>query len=258
VVRDLHVSYGSKKVLNGVDLELQPREILAIVGGSGSGKSTLLRAMIGALQPQQGEVLIEGLDLNCADRAARATARKRFGVLFQSGALIGSLTVGDNVAMPLRQHTRLDENTIAIMVRMKLAWVGLEGTESLYPAELSGGMRKRAGLARALALDPPLVFCDEPSAGLDPISVGAIDQLLLDLRRTFAIGAIVVTHELPSVLRIADRVVMLHDGKLIFDGTKDAFAASDEPHVAQFRTGSPEGPITAAGHGDMERELVGP
>ena len=257
-VEGLHVAYGERRVLEGIDCTLAPREILCVVGGSGSGKSTLLRAMIGSLTPARGSVRIEGRDLYGADRAARQAARRRFGVLFQSGALLGSLTVGDNVAMPLRQHTQLPEPTIRIMVQLKLGLVGLADTAHLYPTQLSGGMRKRAGLARALALDPPLVFCDEPSAGLDPITIGAIDQLLLDLRARLGIAAVVVTHEMPSVTRIADRVCMLHGGRLVFDGPRDAFLATDEPHVAQFRAGSPEGPIPAAGQGGLGQELVGP
>ncbi len=255
-VQDIHVAYGTHKIIHGVSLTVRPREIVCIIGGSGSGKSTILRACIGALRPAQGDVCIEGRSLHTGTRAEQVAVRKRFGVLFQSGALIGSLSVGDNVAMPLRQHTKLDESTIKIVVQLKLGQVGLADTQDLFPAQLSGGMRKRAGLARALALDPPLVFCDEPSAGLDPISVGAIDRLLLDLRQALGLGAVVVTHELPSVMRIADRIVMLHGGVLIFNGTREEFQSTDEPHVVQFRTGSPDGPIAAAGQSDLGKELV--
>jgi phospholipid/cholesterol/gamma-HCH transport system ATP-binding protein len=255
-VQDIHVAYGPRKIIHGVSLTVRPREIVCIIGGSGSGKSTILRACIGAISPVQGDVCIEGRSLHTGTRAEQVAVRKRFGVLFQSGALIGSLTVGDNVAMPLRQHTKLDESTIKIVVLLKLGQVGLADTQELFPSQLSGGMRKRAGLARALALDPPLVFCDEPSAGLDPISVGAIDKLLLDLRQALGLGALVVTHELPSVMRIADRIVMLHGGVLIFNGTREEFQSTDEPHVVQFRTGSPDGPIAAAGQSDLGKELV--
>jgi phospholipid/cholesterol/gamma-HCH transport system ATP-binding protein len=255
-VQDIHVAYGPAKIIHGVSFALRPREILCIIGGSGSGKSTILRSCIGAVAPWSGDVRIEGKSVHRGSRAEQAAVRRRFGVLFQSGALIGSLSVGDNVAMPLRQHTKLDESTIRIVVQLKLGQVGLSDTQDLFPSQLSGGMRKRAGLARALALDPPLVFCDEPSAGLDPISVGAIDQLLLDLRAALGLGALVVTHELPSVMRIADRIVMLHGGVLIFDGTREEFQSTDEPHVVQFRSGSPDGPIGAAGNSDLGKELV--
>jgi len=173
-----------------------------------------------------------------------------------AGALIGALTVGENVALPLWQHTRLDASTIRIVVRLKLGQVGLSDAEGFYPAQLSGGMRKRAALARALALDPPLVFCDEPSAGLDPVAVGAIDRLLLDLRTALGLAALVVTHDMTSVFRIADRIVMLHAGRVVAQGTREAFRASMDPHVVQFLAGAPDGPLAAAGATGLAEALV--
>ncbi len=245
-VRSLRVVLGGRPVLDGVDLAVRPREIVAVVGRSGCGKSTLLRACIGALAPAGGEVEIEGRPVKSGDDEAMQALRRRFGALFQGGALITSLTVGENVALPLRQHTQLDESTIRIVVRLKLGLVGLGEAERLRPSELSGGMRKRAALARALALDPPLVFCDEPSAGLDPVAVGAIDRLLLDLRRALGLTAVVVTHEMPSAFRIADRIVMMHGGRLIAEGTPAGFRASEDPRVKQFLAGEAVGPLEPA------------
>ena len=257
-VRDLVVAYGTHTVLEGVDLTVRPGEIVCVVGGSGCGKTTLLRACIGALTPRAGTVHIEGRNLFDRNRATAAAVRRRFGVLFQGGALVSALTVGENVALPLRQHTKLDESTIGIVVRMKLGHVGLSHAEQLYPAELSGGMRKRAGLARALALDPPLVFCDEPSAGLDPVAVGTIDRLLLKLREALGLAAVVVTHEMPSVFRIADRVLLLHDGHVVAEGPREEFRTSDDPHVTQFLSGAPDGPLTVAAGSELGKELVEP
>jgi phospholipid/cholesterol/gamma-HCH transport system ATP-binding protein len=242
-VKDVHVVFGERPVLAGVNLRVFRGETLVIMGGSGCGKSTLLRTMIGALAPSKGGVRLLGEDVYALDADHLNALRKRFGILFQSGALYNSMTVGDNVALPVREHTDLDDSIIRIMVKMRLELVGLRDFESLMPAQISGGMKKRVGLARALALDPEIIFYDEPGAGLDPIVAGVIDKLIIDLSRKIGITSVVVTHEMGSAFRIADRMVMLYEGRVVAEGTPDDIKASTDPLVKQFIHGEPDGPI---------------
>jgi phospholipid/cholesterol/gamma-HCH transport system ATP-binding protein len=218
-VTGISVRYGDVRVLSEVSVNVVASEIRVILGMSGCGKTTLLKTMVGLLRPTVGSVRLFDVAIGEQDDPATIAVLKKAGVLFQNGALLGSLTVEENVALPLQMHTALPPALIAEIVAYKLAQVKLSGTGPLYPAELSGGMRKRAALARALALDPPLLFCDEPSAGLDPATAAGLDRLLLDLRRTLGITVVVVTHELRSIETIADNVSFLHGGSVLFDGT---------------------------------------
>lgn len=242
-VEDLHVAFDGRTVLGGVDLEVLRGETLVILGGSGSGKSTLLRVLIGALAPTTGRVEVLGHDVHGVGEDDLRSVKKRFGILFQSGALYNSMTVGENIALPLREHTDLDEEIIRIIVKMKLELVGLRDFESLMPAQLSGGMKKRVGLARALALDPEIIFYDEPGAGLDPIVAGVIDKLIMDLSQKLGVTSVVVTHEMGSAFRVADRMVMLYEGKIIAQGTPEDFRNSTDAFVRQFVLGQADGPI---------------
>ncbi len=236
---------GDKKiaVLDQLNADFPKGKITCIIGGSGSGKSTVLKLLMRVYKPDSGKIFLDGQEITQMGAKDLAEVRKKFGVMFQSGALFNSMTVEDNVALPLREHTKLNESTILIMVKMKLEMVGLRGAEHLKPGQLSGGMLKRIALARAIALDPKLVFYDEPSAGLDPISIGVIDKLIVDLSKKMGITSIVVTHELPSAMRIADKIIMLFKGKIIVEGSPEEIRNSPDPRVQQFITGSPDGPI---------------
>lgn len=218
-VRGLSARYGDRTVLKGLDLDVAPGEIVVIMGGSGSGKSTFLRHLLGLARPVEGTVQLLGADLAHTRARDLNALRRRMGVAFQSGALLSSLTVGDNVLLPLREHTRLPERLMKIMLRLKLELVHLPGCEDLMPAELSGGMIKRVALARALITDPPLLFLDEPSAGLDPVVAVAVDELLILLRDQLGVSVVVVTHELESAFKIADRICVLDRGEIIALGT---------------------------------------
>ncbi|MDP8217252.1 MAG: ABC transporter ATP-binding protein [Candidatus Theseobacter exili] len=242
-VKDLTRSFDGRKVLDGVSLDIRTGETMVIMGTSGCGKSTLLRHMIGALTPDEGNVHLCGKDITQMNECQMNEIRKRFGMLYQSGALFNSMNVGENVAFPLRQHTDLDEEIIRIIVKIKLELVGLTGFEKLMPSQISGGMKKRVGLARAISMDPEIVFYDEPGAGLDPITAAVIDLLIMDLTKKLGITSIVVTHEMASIFRIADRIAMLHEGKVVETGTPESIKNSTNPIVQQFITGSAEGPI---------------
>ncbi|MBN2356973.1 ABC transporter ATP-binding protein [candidate division KSB1 bacterium] len=233
-IRDLHTRYGEHEILKGITLDIFPNETFVILGRSGCGKSTLMRHMIGLQKPDQGSVFVKGIDLLSAGEKEREQMLKKIGVLFQGSALFNSMTIGDNVALPLREHTRLEKSTVDIMTRLKLDLVGLSGFETFMPAQLSGGMRKRAALARALTMDPDILFCDEPSAGLDPIVAVGIDHLILKLKKAFKMTIVIVTHELASVFLIADRIALLHDGHVVFLGDKAAFKKDGNPVVRQF------------------------
>ena len=235
--------FDSHVVIDDLSLSIVPGETIVIMGSSGCGKSTTLRMMIGDLPPSEGTVKMLGVDLGMADDAELNKVRKRFGILFQSGALFNSMTVADNIALPMREHTDLDENVIRIMVKMKLELVGLRDFEHLMPSQLSGGMKKRVGLARAVALDPEILFYDEPTAGLDPIATAVTDQLIIDLSKKQGVTSIVVTHDMTSAFRIADRMVMLYRGKLIALGTPEEIRNSPDARVRQFIEGLADGPI---------------
>jgi phospholipid/cholesterol/gamma-HCH transport system ATP-binding protein len=257
-VQDVTKKFGERTVLDAIRLDVIRGETLVILGGSGSGKSTLLRLMIGNVKPDGGDILSLGHSI-CEMNALELTNyRKSIGVLFQSGALYNSMTVGENVALPLREHTDLPEETIEIMVKIKLELVGLRQAADKMPAMLSGGMKKRAGLARAIALDPKILFYDEPSAGLDPVTSAEIDNLIMDLNKKLGVTSVVVTHEMDSAFRIADRMVLLDRGKFIAEGTSDEMRNHKDPLVHQFVHGLAEGPLTDRRRaGGYEEDLLG-
>lgn len=232
--------YGDIEILKNISFSIPRGKTTVILGGSGSGKSTLLKHLIRLLKPTRGNIIVNGKDIAILKEEELNDVRKRTGVLFQSAALLNSMTLSDNVALPMREHTKLEESTMQIMVRMKLELVGLSGFEDYYPSQLSGGMKKRAGIARAMALDPEFLFFDEPTAGLDPITAAGIDELILKLKKAFKITFLVVTHELPSVFTIADYVVMLDFGEVIFSGTIDELRASNNQRVRMFLERRPE------------------
>ncbi len=242
-VVNLHKAFDGHRVLAGVHLEIPDREIYVVMGRSGVGKSCLLKHLIGLMRPDEGEVWVDGVEVGSLRGRALNRLRDRFGVLFQGGALFDSLTVFDNVAFPLREKTRLSETAIRQKVQERLSQVGLSGAEDKYPAELSGGMRKRAALARALVTDPDILLFDEPTTGLDPIRVNAVHRLILEMHRLFHFTAIIVSHEIPEIFTIASRVAMLHDGIIVATGTPKEIQNSPNPIVQQFITGSTEGPI---------------
>src|SRR5207248_3233699 len=233
-VLDITKRFGPRTVLDAIRLDVFEGETLVILGGSGSGKSTLLRLMIGNLKPDDGDIVALGKSLRKMTTEELDGYRRKIGVLFQSGALFNSMTVADNVALPLREHTSLPEQTVEIMVKIKLELVGLREAASKMPAQLSGGMKKRAGLARALALDPKVLFYDEPSAGLDPVTSAEIDQLIIDLNTKLGVTSVVVTHEMDSAFRIAHRMVLLDRGKFVVSGTPQEMKDSQDPLVRQF------------------------
>jgi len=241
-LRNLRVSYGEREILHGISFDVVRGETLVILGGSGSGKSTLLRTLVGLEKPSAGEIWIKGRDLAKTSAAEMDEIRTKIGMSFQGGALFGSMTVGENVALPLREHTKLEDSTIEIILRLKLQQVGLEGFEYYTPAQLSGGMKKRAAVARALAMDPEILFFDEPSAGLDPIIAAGIDELILELKRAFHMTIIVVTHELASAFVIADRMLLIDKGNILAFGTTEEMRSSTQPRVRQFldRVAEPE------------------
>lgn len=239
-VRGLKKSYGGRSVLDGIDLAVESGESLVILGGSGSGKSTLLRCLVGLERPDAGTVRVLGLDLFSAPSREVKEMRQRIGMAFQGSALFGSLSVADNVDLPLKEFTRLPESTRRIVVRIKLALVGLEDAIDQYPSQLSGGMQKRAAFARAMALDPDLLFCDEPSAGLDPVTAAGLDRLLVELREVFGVTLVVVTHEMQSAFEIADRLALIHEGRFLVVGSPEEVRASEDPVVRRFLDRIPE------------------
>jgi phospholipid/cholesterol/gamma-HCH transport system ATP-binding protein len=243
-LRDLRVSYGEREILHGINFNVVRGETLVILGGSGSGKSTLLRTLVGLEKPNAGQIWIKGRDLAKASEAELDEIRTKIGMSFQGGALFGSMTVGENVALPLREHTHLADSTIEVILRLKLEQVGLEGFEYYTPSQLSGGMKKRAAVARALAMDPEILFFDEPSAGLDPIIAAGIDQLILQLKRAFRMTIIVVTHELASAFLIADRMLLIDKGTIVAIGTPEEMRLSTQPRVRQFLDRVPEPEIS--------------
>ncbi len=254
-VNELIKSFSSQRVLDGINLNIYPGEIMVIMGGSGCGKSTLLRHIIGSIIPDSGSIKLFDQEITTLGEPELNEIRKKFGILFQSGALFNSLTIGENVALILEEHTDLDPTTIEIMVKIKLELVNLREHADKMPAMISGGMKKRAGLARAIALDPKILFYDEPSAGLDPVTSAQIDQLIIDLTKKLHVTSVVVTHEMDSAFTIADRMCMLDKGKVLKIGTRQEFESlrdsdpKDLPSetdrlIRQFLRGDAEGPIT--------------
>ncbi len=256
-IRKLVRRFGTQTVLDGINLDIAEGETMVIMGGSGCGKSTLLRHLIGSLQPSEGSIQILGEEIATASEAGLDAIRKKFGILFQSGALFNSMSIADNIALPLREHTALDSHIIEIQVMIKLELVGLREHANKFPSQISGGMKKRAGLARALALDPKILFYDEPSAGLDPVTSAEIDQLMLDLTRKLGVTSVVVTHEMDSAFTIADRMTMLDKGRALMIDTREAFdtlrkATAEEAVnmsekdrlIRQFLRGDAQGPLT--------------
>jgi len=255
VVEDLVAKYGDRTVLDGVSFSVRRGEIFVILGGSGSGKTTVLRNLVGLMRPASGRILINGEDFTSMSDAERIDFRKKMGMSFQESALLTSLSVGENVALPVREHTKLENSTIDIMTRIKLELVGLGGFENYLPSELSGGMKKRAGIARAMAMDPEIIFYDEPSAGLDPIVAAGVDVLIRKMQETFHLTSVVVTHEMESVRLIADTVCMLKGGKVVAIGTLDELERVDHPYVQQFLARRPD--AEEGGDSSYARSLTG-
>ena len=240
---DLHKSFGKQKVLDGLDIDIEDGKTTVIIGRSGGGKSVLLKHMIGLLRPERGQILINGTDITKLNDRALNEIRKKFGMLFQEAALFDSMTVGENVAFPLREHTTMKEKEIRETVADRLRSVGLTGVEEKMPSELSGGMRKRVGLARAIALRPQIVLFDEPTTGLDPVMTEAINRLIIDTQKNLNLTCVVISHDVRSIFEIGHRIAMLYEGKIIENGTPEELRASRNPVTLQFLAGSIEGPI---------------
>ena len=242
-IQGLRKRLGGKQVFDSVDLEVQENETVVVLGPSGTGKSVLLKHIIGLMRPDAGSIRVDGEEVVGLRESQLNVIRQRFGMLFQGAALFDSMTVGENVALPLREHARLSAEDIQRRVRERLDWVGLRDVEGMKPASLSGGMRKRVGLARAIVMDPRFILYDEPTTGLDPIMADVIDQLIQSLQRRLGVTSIVVTHDLHSAFKIADRVALLHAGRIVFSGTPEQTRATGHPMVRQFLEGKSDGPI---------------
>ena len=242
-IRDLKIKLGKKQVLDGVDLDIPTGKTVVVMGRSGTGKSVLFKNIIGLMHPDSGSIEVDGQEVVGLPEKQLNEVRKRFGVLFQSGALFDSMTVGENVGLPLREHTKLSSAEIAKRVTERLEWVGLQGVEGMKPASLSGGMRKRVGLARAIAMDPAYILYDEPTTGLDPIMSDVINRLIRSLQQRIGVTSIVVTHDMNSAYHVGDELAMLHEGRVVFTGTPDEARSTSDPMVHQFIEGSSEGPI---------------
>jgi len=244
-VIDVHKNFGELQVLRGVNLAVEKGESMTVIGGSGSGKSVLLKHIIGLLFPDRGRVIVDGQVLNDLDEYSLNELRKKFGMLFQMAALFDSLTVWENVGFSLKQHTRMSDGEIRKIATEKLALVGLKDVEDKMPAELSGGMKKRVGLARAICMDAAIILYDEPTTGLDPIAADAINDLIVDLRRKLGVTSVSITHDMHSAYKISDRIAMLYKGEILEIGTPEQIKNTENPIVRQFITGSAKGPITA-------------
>lgn len=261
-VTDLVKEFKGRRVTNGVSFKVHRGDTMIIMGGSGCGKSTLLRQIIGSIKPTSGSIKIFGEEITSMDETELSRVRKRFGMLFQSGALLQSMTVGENVALPILEHSSVDEEIASLMVKMKLELVGLTGFEDLKPAEISGGMKKRVALARALALDPELLFSDEPTSGLDPVMTAVVDKLTQDLTRNLGMTAVVVTHDMTSAFRIGTQMIMLGSGplqgRIIARGTPEEIRNDSDPMLQQFIRGEADGPIPLRlSKGDYLKRLLG-
>jgi phospholipid/cholesterol/gamma-HCH transport system ATP-binding protein len=244
-IKDVHKCFRWNSVLQGVNLTINKGETMVVIGRSGCGKSVLLKHIIGLLKPDQGQILVDGEDIVSFNDNQLNKLRQKFGMLFQAAALFDSMTVDENVGLGLREHTKLPEAEIKKKVGETLKLVGLSGIEEKKPAELSGGMKKRVGLARAIAMDPEYVLYDEPTTGIDPIMADVINELIIRLRNTLSITSIAVTHDIVSAYKIADRIAMLYEGKIIFTGTPEETKNTNHPVVRQFIEGSAQGPIQA-------------
>jgi phospholipid/cholesterol/gamma-HCH transport system ATP-binding protein len=244
-ITNLFKSFGSLHVLNGVNLTVEKGESMTVIGGSGSGKSVLIKHIIGLLFPDKGQVTVDGQVLNGLDEEGLNDVRKKFGMLFQGAALFDSLTVWENVGFGLKQHTKMSDKEIRAVATQKLALVGLKDVEDKMPVDLSGGMKKRVGLARAIAMDPQIILYDEPTTGLDPITADAINDLIIGLRKKLGVTSVAITHDMHSAYKISDRIAMLYKGEIQEIGTPDEIKGTTNPIVKQFITGSAVGPITA-------------
>ena len=242
-IQGLSKKLGAKQVLEGLDLEVPTGITLVIMGRSGSGKSVLLKHIIGLMRPDSGTIEVDGQPMTGVPEHEMNEVRKRFGMLFQGAALFDSLTVGENIALPLREHTRLSDADIRERVAERLSWVGLSGVEGMKPASLSGGMRKRVGLARAIAMDPAYILYDEPTTGLDPIMSDVINRLIRELQSRIGVTSIVVTHDLHSAWHVGDRLALLHDGRVVFTGTPSEATETSDMRVRQFIEGRSVGPV---------------
>jgi len=242
-ITNLNHSYGAIATAKNISCNFETNKITVILGGSGSGKSTLLKQIVGLQKADSGSIEFNGQEVTRLSKRALYDMRIEMGMLFQGSALFNSFNIFDNIAFPLRQHRSLSEKAIKTLIKIKLEMVGLRGTELLMPSQLSGGMTKRVGLARAIIMDPKIVFYDEPTSGLDPISAGVINKLILDLNRKLGVTSVVVSHDIESALLIADKVIILFYGDIIATGTPDEIRESTDPKVVQFITGSPDGPI---------------
>jgi phospholipid/cholesterol/gamma-HCH transport system ATP-binding protein len=244
--RDIWKSFYGKRVLTGLDLDIEKGKTLVIIGQSGCGKSVLLKHFVGLLSPDRGSIVVDGEEITRMNRKNLFRIRMRFGMVFQGAALFDSLTVGENVCLALKEHTTKSDEEISSIAHDRLKLVGLESAIDKMPAELSGGMKKRVGIARAIAMDPACVLYDEPTTGLDPIMADVINNLILKLKESMDITSVVVTHDMPSAYKVADKIAMLHDGKIIFQGTPDEVRHSDNAFLDQFIKGSALGPITSS------------
>ena len=242
-IQGLRKRLGRKQVLNGVDLEIPSGETVVVIGPSGTGKSVLLKHILLLMTPDAGAIEVDGQDVVAMKEVELNRVRQRFGMLFQGSALFDSLTVGENVGLALREHRRMNDVKIRARVAERLEWVGLEGIENQKPASLSGGMRKRVGLARAIAMDPQFILYDEPTTGLDPIMADVIDQLIRSMQKRMGVTSVVVTHDMASAYKVGDRIAMLYEGKIVFQGTPEETRGTRDPMVRQFIEGSSTGPI---------------
>jgi len=241
--KDVVKTFGKQRVLDGLSMSIPRGKVSCVIGRSGTGKSVTLKHMIGLMRPDSGEVLVDGADVTKMKERELYALRKRFGFLFQDAALFDSMNVFDNVAFPLREHTRHSSHEIADIVRAKLKVVGLSAAEEKMPSQLSGGMRKRVGLARAIALDPEIILFDEPTSGLDPVVTDAVDQMILSTQEQLRVTMVVITHDVASMMKIADKIILLHGGSVRAEGTRDEIRASADPMVQQFLQGRSDGPM---------------